>query len=190
MKRLLILLVILLSCNAVFADVQDVDNEYYINLIKAQSFPYNANGFFASAAKGDIVLVDSFIKSGMDINKTFLGTTPLSIAVFKNENEVVELLCENGADTNLANPDGTPLFFAVYRKNLNNVTTLLEHGADVNLLSKNKKVIDIAVKSKQTEIIELLLNSSAKVDEKTLKYAKKTKDEYIINLIQSALSSN
>jgi len=183
MKKLLLTLsVFLINVLAVSAvDVQDF--EFYQKQITAQRVPYTASGFMNSAMAGKSQIVEYFIKSGMDINTTVMGMTPLLAAVYKNQPEVVELLLKNGADVEKANPDFNPLICAIYKKNSDNVALLIKYGADVNKEFKNKKPLNFAISKNQDIITEQLINAGAIIDNAARKSAEKSKNEFIKDIV-------
>jgi ankyrin repeat protein len=86
-------------------------------------------------------LMDYFKKSidrGADINSVDkIGHTPLMLASFFNNIEVVKLIVENGADVNIKDLNGwTALMFAVNRGKLEIIKYLVEKGADVNIVDR------------------------------------------------------
>jgi hypothetical protein len=64
--------------------------------------------------------------------------SPLLIAAFTNQPDVIDLLAERGADMNVKGRwGGTALHFAAWRGSADAVDALVHHGADVNARSDN-----------------------------------------------------
>ncbi|MDH5387180.1 MAG: ankyrin repeat domain-containing protein [Gammaproteobacteria bacterium] len=87
---------------------------------------------------GDIETVEELLEQGADINGDSTWSTPLSIAVGKEDNEaMIELLLEHGADINNSGSSfKTLLEIAINNGHLNNARLLIEAG--MNFTEKNK----------------------------------------------------
>jgi ankyrin repeat protein len=88
----------------------------------------------AAARGGRIDDVRALLDQGVDVNaKDKGGRTPLILAAWKQETEVMNLLLERGADVNAKDKDGgTPLMWSALHVNTDMVRLVLDHGADVN----------------------------------------------------------
>jgi len=75
-------------------------------------------------------------------------STPLHLAAWKDQAEIVELLLDGGADIQAHNENfhwgTTPLHAAAHGNNPKAVTALLRRGADVNALKANGKGTPLA----------------------------------------------
>lgn len=80
-----------------------------------------------------------------------------------------------------------PLIWAVKLKQQEVVKELLVKGADPNVKYLGKTALTYAIKTKQAKIVEYLVNAGAKIDKKAVKCAKKSKNEYIRDLVLSKL---
>ena len=80
---------------------------------------------------GNIEAVKQHLAAGTDVNGTGeeLGWTPLHLAAYKGQNEIVELLIAKGANVNAKNDIGeTPLDFAIQLKSTEIADLLRKHG--------------------------------------------------------------
>ena len=86
------------------------------------------------ALAGNVVKVKQFVQQkniDLDIQADDKNT-PLSLSVYEDQLEVVNVLLELGANVNNADHENdTPLHYAVINGNLEMVAKLIEHGADV-----------------------------------------------------------
>jgi len=126
----------------------------------------------------DIHAVDSLISTGADINarQDNSEATPLLLACYQGNRDVIRLLLENGAEINAANAQGqTPLIVAASGKNFSELVPLLvEEGAEVNAVTNDglTALFEVIVKVNKygTETIlktaELLVRHGARVDPK------------------------
>jgi len=107
--------------------------------MERKGIPFSHEAFFKAVNEGDLELVASFIKAGIDINaKEEDGRTSLLIAAEKGDAGMAALLADNGADANARDADGyTALMYAAYKGNLEMAELLLKHGADVHAKDKD-----------------------------------------------------
>lgn len=99
----------------------------------------------AACYSGKYEAAKVLIENGADVN--IIGrnhinyplldvSTPLYLAIKKNHNNIVELLCRHHAHLEINSCNlGRPLFFAAVNGHCNIVSTLLKFGADVNAFS-------------------------------------------------------
>ena len=104
------------------------------------------------------------------------GTTPLALAVQKQNEAITELLLDNpDIVIDKPNPQGyAPLHFACIGQNTNIITMLLEKGA--NMFSRTDKgyiPFHIACRRGNVEALELLIQRCPEEDTKTLTKTKK-----------------
>jgi hypothetical protein len=81
---------------------------------------------------GNTPAVEALLDGGVDVdvaNAADKGNTPLHIAAFTNDVELVELLLARGADPGKASTDGTPLDYAVFFGSRESADALVAGGA-------------------------------------------------------------
>ena len=129
-----------------------------------------------AARDGLIEQAKSLISKGVDVNAMDerLAATPLHLAVYFANTEVVELLIANGANVNAKNKwSRTPLHIAIDKGYTNYVELLRKHGAKV----------DISLGATKTTPAESLLDSA------TSKYAIPEKNLEIAEQMQSCAAN-
>jgi len=129
-----------------------------------------------AAAVGDIEQVKSLISKGADVNAMDdrLDGTPLHLATYRGQRQVVELLIANGANVNEKNKlDRTPLHDAIDRGRTEIVELLRKHGAKV----------EISVGAAKTKPAKSLLESA------TSKFAIPKKNLKITEQMQSCAAN-
>jgi len=122
-----------------------------------------------AASSGDIEIVKSLIKNGIDVNEEDIndvdGVSEIALmaASRKGNLEMVKLLLENGADINILNDIGfTPLMISVSNGHTDIVKFLIEAGADINAYNlENMNAFDFA---EPIELQELLAANGANVN--------------------------
>ncbi|GJQ69340.1 hypothetical protein Trydic_g18606, partial [Trypoxylus dichotomus] len=74
------------------------------------------------------------IKRNVDIDGNY-GSSPLFVAVFRGQTDMVRLLLQRGGNVNFKSAGyDTPLHWAIREKHLEIVELLLEHKAEVNFV--------------------------------------------------------
>ena len=129
--------------------------------LKAQLDPHQA------ARVGDWPSLASYLAQGQAIDTANdFGHTPLILAVYYGQTELVEKLLENGAKPDHQDQSGnTALMGACFKGELNLAKRLLEHGADVNVLNDNgASALFFVVSFGHKDLFELLLDSGARTD--------------------------
>lgn len=117
---------------------------------------------FEASAVGDLSRVDELLTDdAIIVNATSPdGFTPLHLACYFNEPEIVELLLGKGADVHAVAKNPTlvqPLHSAVAGQNVTAVRLLLAHGADPNAQQQNGyRPLDAALEDKNVAIEEML----------------------------------
>lgn len=116
--------------------------------------------------KNDLLAIKSLIDFGIDIHKKDIyGRTPLHIAVFLGNYEIVRLLLLNGSDPNIKNNDGLTALNTVNYDDVSYaeiVRLLLSHGSDPNIEDNNGIFpLNRALYKNHKEYIELLVNNGA-----------------------------
>lgn len=121
---------------------------------------------YKAVAIDNIELVSSLIKDGVNPNEqNNLGNTPLYIACYRGNKEIVDLLLgADKIDVNKPNNSGkTPLMIAVLKKHLNIITKLLTLK-DIKINEQDNEgftALHYAAMSGNPEIIKILINKGA-----------------------------
>jgi ankyrin repeat protein len=148
---------------------------------------------FSSIRNGDISKVKTYINSQPQAVNLLSkeGFSPLILAAYSGNLEMVQLLAYEGAAINHTSPMGTALMAAIVKNHFPVVQFLLEKGADVNLSDENGTTpLIFAVQFKNPEIIKLLLNYKPdfthidKAGKTAFEYAVFSGDEVIIQLLK------
>jgi len=148
---------------------------------------------FDVARKGTVEEVKSIIKQNPDainsVNEE--GYSPLILACYRGNIEVVKFLIKEVKDINGNSSMGTPLMAAVVKGNKEIVQVLLENKAGPNFTDANGTTALIyAVQFNNSSIVKLLLDYKAdrsKIDDKgktAFEYAAFSNNEEIINLLK------
>lgn len=145
---------------------------------------------FQAMTTEDPKIISLLLTHGADPNSKYMGEYPTYQAITYNQPEILKLLLDAGADPNACVKDKTLLHWSIRKKHPEMVKLLIKKGADIgkNEDEKNKfygkySLLAYAVKKKQIETVKYLLSTGAPIDEDAIKYAKKSKDENIKNLI-------
>ncbi|MCL4361631.1 ankyrin repeat domain-containing protein [Candidatus Dependentiae bacterium] len=104
---------------------------------------------------------------GANVNaKNKNGQTPLMVAAFSNDADLVQLLLEFGANVNEKNKYGdTALMFAIEEGSSDIVTKLIDIGADVNIKNKSWTTpLGLAAKKDRADVVKMLLDKGANVN--------------------------
>lgn len=112
----------------------------------------------------DVMAVKCAIGQGADIeSKDFLDRTPLMLASYFGNIEIVKLLLEQGVELNARNKDNnTALILAGYFGNTDIVELLLDKGARTDFRNKNGNTALIeAAQSDKIDIVEKLILKGA-----------------------------
>lgn len=147
---------------------------------------------YDACRKGNVELIKQLTKSHPDTinqpNKS--GYTPLLIAGYRNQLDVVKVLLELGAKVNALSEDGTVLTAACFKSNTELVKILLEQHADVNVKNNaGTTPIMFAIMAENEEIVRLLLANKADINamdnanKSVIEYAKECDNLVIKQLI-------
>ena len=130
----------------------------------------NARWNFENAIQeGNIKNVQTLIKSGVSVNIAYSSYfTPLYLAVYYNQPEIVKLLLASGAQQSINAQETTSrytaLITAVSRNQVNLVNILLEAGADVNLqTTRGDTALHWAVNNHNRQMVLDLIDAGADV---------------------------
>lgn len=148
---------------------------------------------FELSKKGTAKEAEDFFKSNtVDFNTvSSYGFTPLIMATYYGNEEMVDFLIEKKADLDYVSPEGTALMAATVKGNQGIVEKLLKKGANPDLTNKNgMTALMYAVQFENKEIIKLLLHYKVDVFKKNsegktaFEYAVTSKNTEIINLLK------
>lgn len=90
------------------------------------------------------------------------GFTPLIIAGYRNQLEVVDFLLNNGVDVNAGSPEGAAIVGAGYKGNLKLATLLIRHKADLNAgNTEGTTALMYAAMGNYIDMVSLLLKAGA-----------------------------
>ena len=129
----------------------------YFNLLLAQDV-------FDAARNGNIERMQALIKLKPDtINtKNQNGFTPLILACYYRQKNIVELLINQGANLETDSPEGPALLAAVYRGDVEIANLILSQKANLNVTnSEGTTALMFAVMAGNLEMVKLLLNNGA-----------------------------
>ncbi|MCD8518371.1 MAG: ankyrin repeat domain-containing protein [Flavobacterium sp.] len=149
--------------------------------------------FFKLARKGNVEELKSYLKANPNtlnsVNEN--GSTPLILACYYNNIDVVRELVYQGADIDSKIDMGTALMAAVVKGNDDIVLFLLEKGANPNLKDSNQSTALIyATLFKNKEIMSMLIKYKADKNLKdarnltALDYAKQFNNEELIQILK------
>jgi hypothetical protein len=121
--------------------------------------------------RGDIETVRHLVQSGASVDyipeeELWAGTTPLMIASYNRQFEVVKILIENGANVNSRNFIGqTSLIAACMKDDYQLAQYLIENGANVNLANnKGQTGLTFATRAINKDIVNMLILAGAMTD--------------------------
>lgn len=157
------------------------------------SFGAVAQDIFDIARKGTSLQVEEVYKNAPDQIDAVdeAGYTPLILATYHGNYEVVKTLLKYSMSINANSGSGTALMAATVKGNTELVSLLLDHEADPNITDGNgSTALLYAAFFKKNDIAALLLAHKGDISYKdnkgynALDYATLTKNESLINLIK------
>jgi ankyrin repeat protein len=106
--------------------------------VELQGYSFTPKGFNRASELGDRGAIESFLRSGMDINaRDEHGWTPLMVATFNDKDDVAIFLIDHGADILVTDGAGYgPLHWASFKGLGNVVRQLIKRNVDVNAQSR------------------------------------------------------
>lgn len=125
-----------------------------------------------AASIGDKEVLLHIIKRSPEQTNTYAvdGFTPLGLASFFGNTEIVKILVDHGANPNMASNNQfkvTPLHSACAVSNYDIAEILIENGADVNVKQmQNVTPLHSAAHNGQTKLVKLLIDNGAEIDSK------------------------
>lgn len=167
---------------------------FFLLLIIGFSKSYAQNEFYDACRKGNLKEVISIYSKDPNIvdKKNNDGYSPLILACYHGNKEVVEFLVDKVKDVNQSSPYGSALMAAVVKGNNELVEFLLNNNADPNLADENgTTAMHYAVMFKNYEAVKLLIKAKADLEIKdnrgqcALDYAKIQKDKKLTNLLKN-----
>ncbi|CAA6820517.1 MAG: Methionyl-tRNA formyltransferase (EC [uncultured Sulfurovum sp.] len=121
---------------------------------------------FEACANGNLSLVNELIQIPNIINiQNQIGWTPLIVAIYNNEIEIVKTLLINGADIQLTNFKGTtPLMYAKtsYCKSKDSTILKILLALDVDIYQQDyqdKNVLDYTRENSELDVLELIMEA-------------------------------
>lgn len=111
-------------------------------------------------------IIKLFMQDPDNVNRlTESGKTPLTIAAWRGQCDLIEYLIKLGADINMKNNYGnTALSLAVAGGEISVVKLLLDLGADPNILYENNEtVLMVAASDRGVGMVKLLLEAGANI---------------------------
>lgn len=149
---------------------------------------------FDVARNGDLELAKKMLKENPAVfnstNKE--GYSPLTLACYRGNIEIVRLMLKNNADINVNSTMGTPLMAAVVKGNVDIVKLLIQKNANVNLQDANGTTALIyATMFKNYDIVSGLIKAKANIEIKdnkgknALDYAIVADDDKLIETIKT-----
>jgi ankyrin repeat protein len=170
-------------------------NLFFSVLVSSVLISFNASpqGIFDACRNGDTSAIKAMIKVNPDtVNcRNEGGFTPLIIAGYRGQMEVVKLLLKHKADINAKSGEGTVLMGACFKGNVELAALLIKYKADVNSVNDLETTpLMYAILSQKVELIKLLLENGALKDVKersgktALDYAIQSGNKEIIKLVE------
>jgi ankyrin repeat protein len=123
-----------------------------------------AQDVFDAARKGNVKQMLALINLKHDtINATNQnGFTPLILACYYSQKEIVEILIKEGVDLEKNSPEGTALLAAVYKGDIEITKMFLLHKVNINASNnEGNTALMFSVMSGNLEMVKLLLSHGA-----------------------------
>ncbi|TMM58159.1 hypothetical protein FEE95_01655 [Maribacter algarum] len=122
--------------------------------------------------QNNIETVEGLLQKRLSPNFIAIGGSPLTIAVKRENKELIDCLLYYGADINFSDPenmmDVLPLMAASENENVAMMKYLIDLGAEVNRVGGNgKSILEVAVLTRNTEVVITLLDAGANIDIKS-----------------------
>lgn len=158
------------------------------------SHSYAQSEIFDASRKGNVKdVISIYTQNPNSINlRDNDGYTPLILACYHSNEEVVRFLVDKVKDINQSSPYGSALMAAVVKGNNEIVEFLLKRNADTDIADENgTTAMHYAVMFRNYEAIKLLINANADVKLKdnrgqcAMDYAVNYKDKKLTNLLKN-----
>ena len=121
-----------------------------------------------AAQDGNTRTLENLAKIGANLNKPYLGYTPIFMAVQNGHTEALEFFLKSGIDVNQRNFEGcTPAYKAATNRQADALKMLIGFGADSNLANSDDFTpLMTAAENDDVNIIEILLSTSIELNKK------------------------
>lgn len=134
--------------------------------LRAWSYRLGSTPLVDASGAGDIILVESLIGRGEDIDrpqKGFRRFTPLHVAVFQRRTNIVQLLIAEGADLCPGDVNGlSPLYWAKIGNDSAIVKMLVDAGATLTVADNEHGMYPEALTTKATATNDMPANPEGK----------------------------
>ena len=171
----------------------------YFLVCSIAGFAQSSTTVFDVARSGTVKEIKALYKTNpksiVEVNKE--GFSPLILAAYKGNTEVVEFLINNGADCNGNSKMGTPLMAAVVKGNTKIVQLLLNKKVNLNATDGNGTTALIyATMFRYYDIIKALVKAGADVELKdnrkngAVDYAILANDDKMMELLKIKTNKN
>ena len=141
------------------------EESHYLNELP---FSNEDNSIFDAIENQNVQTLKKLVAKGFDLNeKNRFGTSPLHLAISKNNLEIVKVLIVNGASPDVFDASSwnfTPLQLAMKMENYEIVKFLVENGANINLCKGYHHPLKLAIKN--FEIFKFFMKNGAIMSDK------------------------
>lgn len=144
-----------------------------INYLKSKKLSPTIKCLNQQIKKENLDNINLILDINIDINESYMGETPLYVAVKENNQTIAQLLIEHKAK-----PDRgmySELYEAVKNKNNELAQLLLDNKAKINYTTMvtSDSILYTALKNNMTELVYQLIQKGAYIDEKSSYLMKK-----------------
>lgn len=165
---------------------------FFLLILFGYSQIYSQSDIFDASRKGqlnEVISIYSKTPDAINLNNAE-GYSPLILACYHDNEEVVRFLVDKVSDINGTSNYGTTLMAAVVKGNLNIIEMLLTNKADPDIADSNgTTAMHYAVMFKNYEAVKLLIEANANLKimdnrgQSALDYAVKQNDKKLKNLL-------
>ncbi|XP_013383410.1 uncharacterized protein LOC106153847 [Lingula anatina] len=133
--------------------------QYGADPVSECATPDRSSPFSFALYTEDILMLETFIKHGVDLNQTLPkeNAPALILAVDLGSSRLVNLFLSYGADVNHICAGITPLIKAIENKHIGITRTLLEHGAKVKEKNVDVTPLATALMTNDSDIVRITL---------------------------------
>lgn len=156
-----------------FNSKKDTLTQEKIEILKSKKLSPTIQCLNKQIKKNNLENINLILETNIDINASYLGETPLYIAVKNNNPATIKLLIENNAK-----PDRgmySELYEAIKNKNEQIAQLLLDNKSKVNYITMvtSETILYTALKNNMLNIASQLIKKGAYIDEKSAYLIKK-----------------